>query len=72
MMPSVCTRNHSHAFDPVSGWCTNGCGWRQDGAHTWPARRLPSPEHVDFTEPRRPAPEGPSLASPATRTGTTP
>lgn len=35
--PSAC-RPHlgpgaPHQFDPVSGWCLNGCGLREDGRH---------------------------------------
>lgn len=42
-----------HTFDPVSGWCARGCGWRDDGATSYPAHPLPPLELVDITEPRR-------------------
>lgn len=49
-----CAPGHAfHAFDAVSGWCARACGWRDDGAHTHPARPLPDIDLVDITEPRR-------------------
>lgn len=51
---STCSRAQAHSFDPTSGWCTHGCGWRDDGAHEG---QLPHPRQridpVDITEPRR-------------------
>jgi len=52
MMPGPCVRDLPHRFDPGSGWCLNGCGWRIDGrSQYW--LRPPAPTIHDFTEPRR-------------------
>lgn len=49
-----CQEGHAwHVFDPVSGWCNRACGWRDDGARTYPAKPLPELDVPDVTEPRR-------------------
>lgn len=50
-MTGLCVRDLDHHFDPASGWCVNGCGWREDGLSQY---RLPRTiTHVpDRTEPR--------------------
>lgn len=55
MIPGLCVRELRHDFDPVSGWCANGCGWRDDGrsAYREPRRPIPSESIPDITEPRR-------------------
>lgn len=56
MSPRIgpCLPGHTwHAFDATSGWCARGCGWRDDGAVSYPAHPLPPLELVDITEPRR-------------------
>jgi len=47
-----CRRNLEHDFDPISGWCLGGCGWRDDGKSQYYLRR-PISHITDFTEPRR-------------------
>lgn len=50
-MPRRCRRDLDHDFDPTSGWCLGGCGWRDDGRSQYRAVG-----HVvgypDITEPR--------------------
>ncbi|BFM23494.1 hypothetical protein CHE218_05360 [Microbacterium sp. che218] len=56
MSPRIgpCLANHAwHDFDPLSGWCSRGCGRRDDGAVSYPATPLPPLEAFDITEPRR-------------------
>ena len=54
MMPSTCTRGLAHDFNPVSGWCLGGCGWRNDGRSQY-ARPRPVLDVPDRTEPRHAA-----------------
>lgn len=57
MIPGPCVRDLLHEFDPVSGWCLNGCGWREDGRSAYRSRPLRATarrlEYADITEPRR-------------------
>lgn len=47
-----CVRDLEHKFDATSGWCLNGCGWRDDGrSQYW--LRTPTSHLADFTGPRR-------------------
>lgn len=50
--PGKCRRNLEHDFDPISGWCLGGCGWRDDGRSQYrrPRHDIDVP---DVTEPRR-------------------
>ena len=54
MMPSICARGLAHDFDPTSGWCLGGCGWREDGRSQY-ARPRPGLDVPDRTEPRHAA-----------------
>jgi len=36
--PGLCVRDLPHEFDPVSGWCLHGCGWREDGRSAYRPR----------------------------------
>lgn len=51
-MPGKCVRDLEHDFDPVSGWCLGGCGWREDGKSQYRGHDRSSPA-IDYTEPRR-------------------
>lgn len=53
--PGPCVRGLRHDFDPVSGWCANGCGWRDDGrsAYHQPPPPQPPASVPDITQPRR-------------------
>lgn len=55
MSAGNCVRGLAHRFDPVSGWCDNGCGWREDGqsAYRGPRRPVDPREVPDVTQPRR-------------------
>lgn len=53
--PGNCIRGLSHRWGPSSGWCLNGCGWRDDGKSQYRGvpDGTPEPvEMVDITEPR--------------------
>ncbi len=52
MNPGTCTRDH-HRFDPDSGWCVHGCGWRDDGRSLYRDTPPRPADVVDITEPRR-------------------
>lgn len=52
MISGNCVRDLTHHFDDISGWCLNGCGWREDGRSQYWLRR-PVPSIRDFSEPRR-------------------
>lgn len=54
MMPNTCRRGLEHDFDPVSGWCLGGCGWRDDGRSQYYPTQAHL-DHIDITEPRRAA-----------------
>lgn len=54
MTPGPCTRPTGHRFDPTSGWCTNGCGWRSDGHSAYHPHTRPPLAYVDITQPRHP------------------
>lgn len=55
---TACVRGLPHDFDPFSGWCLGGCGWRENHDGTMhraePVRRAAhAGDYVDVTEPRR-------------------
>lgn len=55
--PGLCVRDLRHEWDPASGWCLHGCGWREDGRSAYrPQRRRHTADDVDITEPRRSEP----------------
>lgn len=54
MMPAHCRRALPHDFDPISGWCLGGCGWRDDGQSQF-GRRPRRIDVPDITAPRRAA-----------------
>lgn len=55
MMPGKCRRNLEHDFDPISGWCLGGCGWRDDGKSQYrPRNAWDRCAGIDVTEPRHP------------------
>lgn len=33
-MIGACLETRQHNFETASGWCDNGCGWRDDGIRT--------------------------------------
>jgi hypothetical protein len=56
--PGLCVRNEQHRFAAASGWCLNGCGWRDDGKSALHARTAPFAELVrDVTLPLHPRSE---------------
>jgi hypothetical protein len=57
MSPGQCLRGLPHRFDSSSGWCVNGCGWRDDGRSIYQptptTATYPPLDCPDVTEPRR-------------------
>lgn len=51
-IPGPCTRDR-HRFGISSGWCLNGCGWRDDGQSAINYRMPSETDPRDFTEPLR-------------------
>lgn len=51
--PTTCVREMRHRWDAGSGWCVNGCGWRDDGQSSYRPYMPMRADHVDITEPRR-------------------
>lgn len=43
-----CVRDLPHKWNPVSGWCDRGCGWRDDGHNE---RKAIAAASTDYTEP---------------------
>lgn len=52
-MPQQCRRGLEHDFDPVSGWCLGGCGWRDDGRSQYRVPRRQMDDVPDITQPLR-------------------
>lgn len=62
-MARRCVRDLPHVFDPVSGWCMHGCGWRDDGRSQYRPTPPDAIDVPDITEARRqPQPAPPALS----------
>lgn len=51
MREAPCIADNAHRWDTDSGWCLNGCGWRDDGKSAY-RRTVPR-----TAAPRAPEPE---------------